>query len=217
MHTVVAPVGHPGHGVDGLVDVLTELGDGAEPLLGSTEDDGIMAAPAVRILMLDVQLAHDSAGGGQVGQNGLVGSPDALACVLAGLLGQIAAVVHRDGDGDLGVLLADVEVIDAVAAGGVDTARAAFQRDVVAEDDPAFLGQVNVVIAHQLELSAADRLAHHLVIGDVAGVHDALDKVGGHDVELIADLDEGVLELAVQADRLVSGQSPSGSSPDGHQ
>ena len=70
-----------------------------------------MAAPAVRILMLDVQLAHDSAGGGQVGQNGLVGSPDALTSVLAGLLGQIAAVVYGDGDGDLGVLLADVEVI----------------------------------------------------------------------------------------------------------
>ncbi len=164
--------------------------------------------------MLDVQLAHDSAGGGQVGQNGLVGSPDALASVLAGLLGQIAAVVHGDGDGHLGVLLADVEVIDAVAAGGVDAARTAFQRDVVAEDDPAFLGQVDVVVAHQLELSTADRLAHHLVIGDVAGIHDALDQVGGHDVELVADLDEGILELAVQADGLVGGQSPGGGGPD---
>ena len=173
-----------------------------------------MAAPAVRILMLDVQLAHDSAGGGQVGQNGLVGSPDALACVLAGLFGQIAAVVHRDGDGDLGVLLADVEVIDAVAAGGVDTARAAFQRDVVAEDDPAFLGQIDVVIAHQLELCTADRLTHHLILGDVAGIHDALDEVSGHDVELVADLDEGVLELAVQADSLVGGQGPGGGGPD---
>ncbi len=63
-----------------------------------------------------------------------------------------------------------------------------------------------MVIAHQLELSAADRLAHHLVIGDVAGIHDALDEVGGHDVELVADLDEGVLELAVQADGLVGGR-----------
>ena len=71
-----------------------------------------------------------------------------------------------------------------------------------------------MVVAHQLKLGTGDRLTHDLVVLDVAGVHDALDQFGGHDVELIADLDEGVLELAVQADRLVSGQSPSGGGPD---
>ena len=83
-HAVMAPVGHPGDRVDGLVHVLAELGDGAEPLLGGTEDDGVMAAPAVRVLMLDVQLAHHGTGSGQVGQDGLVGCPDTLTCVLAG-------------------------------------------------------------------------------------------------------------------------------------
>ena len=39
------------------------------------------------------------------------------------------------------------------------------------------LGQVDVVIAHQLELSAGNGLAHDLVVLDVAGIHDALDPV----------------------------------------
>ena len=213
-HAVMAPVGHPGDRVDGLVHVLAELGDGAEPLLGGTEDDGVMAAPAVRVLMLDVQLAHHGTGSGQVGQDGLVGCPDTLTCVLAGQVGQVAAIVHGDGDGHLGVLLADVEVVHAVAACGMNAAGTAFQRDVVAQDDPAFLGQIDVVVTHELELSAADRLAHDLVVLDVAGVHDALDQIGGHDVVLLADLDEGVLKLAVEADGLVGGQSPGGGGPD---
>ena len=131
LHAVVAPIGHPLHGVDGLVNILTELGHGAEPLLGGAEDDGVVAAPAVRILVLDVHLTHHSAGSSQVGQNGLVGCPHALTSVLAGQLGQITAVIHGHRDGHLRILLADVEVIDAVAASGVDAARAAFQRDVV--------------------------------------------------------------------------------------
>src|SRR5699024_8521601 len=144
---------------------------------------------------------------------GLVGVPHLLAGVLAGQLGQVAAVVHRDGDGDV-VLLADVEVVHAVAAGGVDTAGTALQRDVVAQDDQALLGQVDVLVAHHLELGAADRLAHHLILGDVAGLHDALDQVGGHDVVLAAELDEGVFQRAAQADGLVGGQGPGGGGPD---
>ena len=108
-----------------------------------------MAAPAVRVLMLDVQLAHHGTGSGQVGQDGLVGCPDTLTCVLAGQVGQVAAIVHGDGDGHLGVLLADVEVVHAVAACGMDTAGTAFQRDVIAHNDPALLGQVDVIVAHQ--------------------------------------------------------------------
>src|SRR5699024_1199919 len=153
------------------------------------------------------------AGRGQVGQDGLVGVPDLLAGVFAGQLGQVAAVVHGDGDGDV-VLLADVEVIHAVAAGGVDAARAALQGDVVAQDDQALLGQVDVLVAHPLERGTADRLAHHLILGDAAGLHDALHQLGGHDVVHAAEFDKGVFQRAVQADGLVGGQGPGGGGPD---
>ena len=42
-----------------------------------------------------------------------------LICILASQFGQITAVVHRHGDGHI-VLLRNVEVIDAVAACGVN-------------------------------------------------------------------------------------------------
>ena len=101
-----------------------------------------------------------------------------------------------------------------MAAGGVDTARAALQSDMVSQDDPALLGQVDVVIAHELELSTADGLADHFILGDVAGIHHALDQLGGHDVVLVADLDARILKLAVEADGLVGGQGPGGGGPD---
>ena len=213
LHAVVAPVRHPLHGVDGLVDIVTELGNRAEPLLGGTEDDGVVAAPAVGVLMLDVHLTHDGTSLGQVGQNGLVGSPDTLTCVLAGQLRQAAAVVHGNSDGHV-VLLRNIEVIHAVAACGVDAAGTAFQRDMVTQDDGALLGQIDVVVAHQLELSAGNRLAHDLVVLNMAGIHHALDQLGGHDMVLLADLDKGILKGTVQADGLVGGQGPGGGGPD---
>ena len=213
LHAVVAPVRHPLHGVDGLVDIVTELGNRAEPLLGGTEDDGVVAAPAVGVLMLDVHLAHDGTGFGQVGQNGLVGSPDTLTCVLTGQLRQAAAVVHRNSDGHV-VLLRNIEVIHAVAACGVDAAGTAFQRNMVTQDDGTLLGQIDVVVAHQLELSAGNRLAHDLVVLDMAGIHHTLDQLGGHDMVLLADLDKGILKGTVQADSLVGGQGPGGGGPD---
>ena len=69
--------GMPVHAVDGLVAVLFEGVNGAEPLLGGAEDDGIVAAPAVRVLVGDV--LH-SPSGGRVSlhmlKDNLVGIPD---------------------------------------------------------------------------------------------------------------------------------------------
>ena len=163
--------------------------------------------------MLDVHLTHDGTGFGQVGQNGLVGSPDTLTCVLTGQLRQAAAVVHRNSDGHI-VFLRNIEVIHAVAACGVDAAGTAFQRDMVTQDDGTLLGQVDVMIAHQLELSAGNRFTHDLVVLNMAGIHHALDQLGGHDMVLLADLDKRILKGTVQADGLVGGQGPGGGGPD---
>ena len=46
---------------------------------------------------------------------------------------------------------------------------------MVTQDDGALLGQVDVMIAHQLELSAGNRFAHDLVVLNMAGIHHALD------------------------------------------
>src|SRR5699024_2764866 len=43
VHPVVAPLGHPLVAVHRLLDILLEGVDGAEPLLGGAEDDGVVA------------------------------------------------------------------------------------------------------------------------------------------------------------------------------
>ena len=48
---VFAPVGHPLDFVDMLERLVTEIGDGDEPLVRGAEDDGLFAAPAVRVGM----------------------------------------------------------------------------------------------------------------------------------------------------------------------
>ena len=48
--------------VNGLIGFLAELINGAEPLFGCTEDDGMVAAPAMRVLVGDVLHAHQVAG-----------------------------------------------------------------------------------------------------------------------------------------------------------
>src|SRR5699024_6546041 len=46
-HTVMAPRRLPVHAVGGFVDIFLEGVDGTEPLLRSTEDDGVVAAPEI--------------------------------------------------------------------------------------------------------------------------------------------------------------------------
>ena len=48
----------------------------------------------------------------------------------------------------------------------------------------------------------------------LAALHRGLDQLAGHDVVSIADLDEGILQVGVQAGGHVGGQGPGGGGPD---
>ena len=155
-HAVMAPGRLPVYAVDGLVDILFESVDGAEPLLGRAEDDGMMAAPAMRILVGDVLHAHQVAALLDMLKDDLVGVPDfETGELFASFGGQAASIVHRDNNGNLRVVVdADFEVLNTMAGGGVDAAGAAFEGDVVAQDDQALAVQERMLILHQLQLAA---------------------------------------------------------------
>ena len=89
------------------------------------------------ILVGDVLHAHQMAGLLDVLENDLVGVPDFQAGkLLAGFLGEITAVVHRHHNGQLRIVLdTDFKVLDTVTRRGVDAAGAAFQSDMIAQDD----------------------------------------------------------------------------------
>lgn len=79
-------------------------------------DDRLLAAPAVRVLVDDLLHREEVAGGFQLLGDRLVGGVGRKARELARELGQLAELIDRHDDFDLGIVLrADVEVLDAVA------------------------------------------------------------------------------------------------------
>ena len=109
---------------------------------------------------------------------------------------------------------ADLKVFNTMAGSGVDAARAAFQRDVVAQNDQTLAVKERMLILHELERTAENSLGQDLVLVDMAALHRGLNELAGHDVVGITDLDEGIFQIGVQAGRDVGGQRPGGGRPD---
>ena len=211
----MAPGREPLHLINGLIDVLLEGVDGAEPLVRGPEDDGAVAAPAVGILVGHVLDAQQMSALLDVLQDDLVGLPHLEAAEGAGLGGEETAVVHRHDYRHLGIVLgADLKVLHAVTGRGVHAAGAAFQRDMVAQDHQALAVQERMLHLHQFQFTALDRLAHDLVAVDLAGLHGALHQGLGHDQIVLPHLDEDVVIVGVQADGHIGGQGPGGGGPD---
>ena len=214
-HTVMAPGRLPLHTVDGLVNILLEGVNGAEPLLGGTEDDGMMAAPAMGILVGDVLHTHQMAGLPDMLQNHLVGRPHLETGKLTCLLGEIAAIVHRHHDGQLGIVIdADFKVLNAVAGSSMDAAGAALQRDMVAQDHQTGAIKEGVLVFQQFQFAAQHHIGQDLILLDMAGVHGGLDQSRRHNMHLVTDLDKGVFHGGVQTGGHVGGQRPGGGGPD---
>ena len=134
---VLAPGRNPLDLVDRVDGLLLDRIHRAEPLLRRAEQNRVLAAPAVRVLVDDVLLGKHRAALDEIIGNRLV-------CLLRGhpradgprLLGHAAVRIDWDQDRQLGIMVvADIVVVNAVAGRRMDAARAAFKRDVVADDD----------------------------------------------------------------------------------
>ena len=213
-HAAAAPLGDEVDLFDLLHRLLLDVVDRAEPLLGGAVDDRLLAAPAVRVLVDDLLHREEVAGGFQLLGDRLVGGVGRKARELARELGQLAELIDRHDDFDLGIVLrADVEVLDAVAGRRVDAACAALERDVVAKDDRRLPVEEGMLVGDILEfLAQAD--AENLVILDLGRLHRRLDQLLGHDVIFPARLHDAVLKRRADADGHVAGQRPGGRGPD---
>ena len=112
-----------------------------EPLLGGAEDDGVVAAPAVRVGVLEAGGAEERALLFEQFDDDRVGLQDGLQIFVgqrwpsAVTLGVAAGGRrHRRTGLREAVALAGVEVVDAVGGRGVDGAGALLGGDVVGED-----------------------------------------------------------------------------------
>jgi hypothetical protein len=119
-------VGEPSGFVIGVIDI-------DEPLFGGAEDDGVVAAPAVRVAVKDVGAAEQRAARGDQIDDGLVGLENGLAVVFGQAVADASGIVDVAGLIEA-VARAGVEVVGAVGGRGVDGAGSLIGGDVVGED-----------------------------------------------------------------------------------
>ena len=214
--------GHPAHLLNRRQGLLAKRRHRGEPLLGGTENRRFTGAPVVGIPVLVALFGQQHPRIPQGRDDGAIGI---LEHIQPGerprLRRQDAVLIHRTQHRQT-VLAPGVEIIDAMAGGGVHQARARLHRDVIAphqhrrgaiEQGMAVLdaGQFAALEGHQgLEVQSG-------------GVAQALHQVQGH--QQIAGCllgrppvaAEGVVQVAVHRHRQVGGQGPGGRGPDGHE
>ena len=197
--TADAPVGtlldHGANAVGGMgripLNVLADLFAGLlaqtrlvhrdKPLVGGTEQHGVLAAPAVRIAVRDLLLQNQGAALAQELDDvrvGLVGIHTAEGTagtkLLAGV--ELAVVIDRHADVGDALLEAGEVVVDAVAGRVVDDTGTVVDTDVIGQQGHA----LNTV---------KDRL---LVV-------DVVEGLGGNHIGLAVDHDRGVLPAKLLA------------------
>ncbi len=179
------------HPVDVLVQLahaVAELGDPDEPRRHGLVDEGLPAAPAVRVAVLVGRLAEQAPGVAHGLGERLVRVGPEHAGDLAELRGEHAALVERQHDGDAGCG-ADLLVVGAVGRGLVHDAGALAGLDVVGDEDlPGVLHALGVreEVEQALVLHAVELRARQGADDRGSGVLGALVaevlRVGGHGV-----------------------------------
>ena len=198
-----------------------------EPLARGAEDDRLLAAPAVRIAVVDVLMEDKRAALAQplddlrVGLVDLHTGPGAARAHLVALV-EAAVVVNGHDHGNV-ELHADEVVVDAVPGSTMDDASAVVQGDVIGVDELALNALIAedgllVLVVCQLDAGHAPRLAvgaaHKLDLA-VAELRAVLLHEGAcHDLDLVVVDDRDIVGLGMQDDDVVSGQGPGGGGPD---
>ena len=201
-----------------------------EPLARGAEDDGLLAAPAVRVAVVDVLVEdqraallepRDDLG---VGLVDLHAGPRAARAHLVAHE-EAAVVVDRHDRGDAELLAGEV-VVDAVAGRAVDDARAVVEGDVVGVDELARLALVAkdrllVAVVRELLAGGAPDLpvgaAHELDLAVAKLRRAALGERLGHDLGAAVVHERNVGGLGVADDGVVGGKRPGCGGPDVHE
>ena len=179
---------------------------GDEPLRGVAEDDGLLGAPGVRVLVLHASARDQHPGFDERRNDGVVGIAfvalvvdDALAFQPRHVPGEAAVAVDRERDGGVdsalpelgGVLHPDLEVLPAVPRRGVHEARAVLFRDVAAIEE----GHLEVVAEaaqgmdtlHPGQLETVDGVVPPFVGFDLGSLHHPVGELRRQH-ELVAGL-----------------------------
>ena len=221
---VAAPVRNPLHLVDGAKGGGAEFVHADEELVHRAEDDGHLAAPTMRVGVVDLALAREG-----------VEAPEHLDDVRglasktywptsvgdAAFVGEAALVVDGREDGQA-VLAPDEVVVVAVAGGDVDAAGARVHRDEFAQDDlDPWRSRKGMLVVPAFEFAAEEAgFVEGGFAGVAGGLAEGFDEGVGEDEGFdlarvrVAVVLGAVAEAGVDRDGLVGGERPGRGGPD---
>ncbi len=186
-----------------------------EPLLGGAEDHRTMAAPAVRIRVLQSLFVHERAATAQQLDDRGIRLEDSLAVVLGQAVAHDAGFVHVGGGIEL-VALAGIEVIGAVRGRSVDRACALVHGDVIGEHAqhlairPRQKRMIEVRVLEHTARNAGDGLRDF----ESAMLRGRLGKFFGDDVHAVGRLKRDVFFFRMKGDGQRRRQRPGRGGPD---
>ncbi|RMS08110.1 hypothetical protein ALP75_200319 [Pseudomonas syringae pv. actinidiae] len=170
--------------------------------------------PAVHVAVADGFGVHQAADFNQLVDDVLIGLEDELATEELQRLDIHAVALHRADDVVVAqaVLLADVEVVNAIGRRAVNNTGTGTQLDVFGQIDwrQTVVERVAEVDQFQrLTGGGRDDCAFQLVAGQTA-----FNQLGRQHQQPVADIDQRVFELGMNVQRLVGGNGPRRGGPD---
>ena len=223
-NAVHAPLGNELNVVVNLVErslAQARVVHGNEPLVGRAEDDRLMAAPAMRVAVHDVDMGDKRALLAQPLDDLRIGLVGGKARPLRHVVGKAAVVVDWH-DGVDAELHANLVVIDAMAGSRVNGAGARVEGDMLAPDDAArVLVQNGADIRDVAELVAlhGDGLAIRLndaIALPASDLGNGLNHVLREHHEFAVSLDEAIIDIGAQRHGGVRRQRPRRGGPNKH-
>ena len=158
-HLLLAPGGNPLDVLDRVEEVLADRLDGAEPLRGRAEDDGLLGAPVMGIAMDDVDALQDDAFLGEAVDDAVVDFLIEHAIEFIAFKGAVDALFIDESLRMDAIFRGDVKVVEAVVGVGMDATGARLVADESRVHDEGFLILINRLDAGDaFEFIAMERL-----------------------------------------------------------
>ena len=195
-----------------IQQLVTNLIDGAEPLLHGAEDNLLLETVIVRITMGNRLNGKEAALLIHIMDNGLGTVFKEHALILAGILIHIADRV--DGiDRIETVLAADIEVIETMAAGRMNDAGTILIFDVAAKQGRALFIKDDMMIGDALQFTALEGAQNTLICQMELG-QQRIDKLCEHDEFALFGLHFGIFQIRIETDCFIGRNGPWRRCPD---
>src|ERR1700730_15692187 len=183
-----------------------------KPLLGGTENHGIVAAPTMRIAVLVLVIGKERAAIGEQPYDNWNRAEDILTFIFWQALEVTAAIIERCINLQA-VFLTGIEVVGAAAGFGVHDAAALSDSDVIGQDTGKLNRKEGVLKFNAGKVRAFELGAHASFFYAAFGLQGG-DAISGEKQRAFFGVDHGVFEIRMKCQRAIVGNGPGGSGPD---